>query len=185
MRLGTQRGHLPWWLSISLVIGSGGALAQQDLASDASILPQWHGVWTGSLKNLPLRPDSPQVDVTLEVDVGRDADDGCLIWRSTYFENGEERQVKDYRLCRQDDGRFVLDEQNGIVLELSVFDDVIYSAFQYGERTLVVRHALEGNGMTEEIFFAHPEREPVSEIQSLAGRGLQLIRFVKAEGPGA
>ncbi len=123
--------------------------------------------------------------MTLEVNVGGDADDGCLIWRSTYRENGEERQIKDYRLCRKDDGRFVLDERNGIVLELSVFDDVIYSAFQYGPRTLVVRHAIEGNSMTEEIFFAHPEREPVEQVQSLTGRGMQMIRFSKTTDPDA
>ncbi|MDJ0653563.1 MAG: hypothetical protein QNJ40_05405 [Xanthomonadales bacterium] len=184
IRAHTQKDREPWWFAISLLVLSllsWGALARQEPAGDTSILPRWHGVWTGSLQNLPLRPDPPQVEVILEVGVGDDADDDCLIWRSTYSEGGEQRQVKDYRLCRKDDGRFVLDEQNGIVLELSVFGDVIYSAFQYGERTLVVRHAIDGRSMTEEIFFAHPERDALDQVQPLTGRGLQLIRFVKTK----
>lgn len=142
---------------------------------DASILPAWHGVWRGGLQNLPPREGAPTIDVELKVAVGDDDDDGCLVHRMTYSEAGAVKQVKDYALCRRADGRYVVDEGGGVVLNASVYDNVLYSAFRARNVLLVSREAVNADVFTQEIFFADIDAPSEDSIQSFEGDGLQKL----------
>lgn len=151
---------------------------------DSGFLAGWHGTWRGRLENLPARDGAPPIEVVLEIGVGPDVDDGCLDWRSTYFESGEVRQVKDYRFCRAAD-RYVFDEGAGLELDASIFGDTLYSAFRVNDVQLVTRYRLDGDRLLQEIFFAPASGRKVraageGDIESFAGTGLQRIEFMRS-----
>ena len=63
----------------------------------------WSGTWSGSLVNLtPTAPKAPgaPVEIIREIGPWPDQPGACTVWKTTYREGGQTRQVKDYRLCR-------------------------------------------------------------------------------------
>src|SRR5690606_4991495 len=108
-------------------------------ADDTGFMAAWHGTWRGKLENLPLDDHSSVIEVELEIGIGPEINDGCLSWRSTYFEDGDVRKVKDYRFCRFGD-RYAFDEGDGLELDTSVFGNTLYSAFRVRDVYLVTRH---------------------------------------------
>ena len=138
---------------------------------DAMMFPDWHGTWVGKLENLPEREGAPDVDVSLVISAGPDEADGCLSKTMTYSQSGEVQQVKDYQLCRAEDGSFFTDEGEGIELPASINGGVFYSVFSVGGSILVTREAVEKDSYTQEIIFA-----PESETNTLS--------LPKTETPG-
>jgi len=177
---------LPLALAACAVSGGAHALPGQDAAgaSDEAILPDWHGVWRGKLTSLPPRSGATAL-VTLEIDAGSDPADGCLTWRSTFTSENHAVQVKDYRLCRLADGRHVIDEGRGLELEVFVYDDVMYSAFETHGVTLFSVHRLQGDTMHYDIFVTRGESEPVPGVHSYKGQTVQRTVFQRvAAGTG-
>ena len=64
----------------------------------------WSGTWTGTLVNLPTRPDAPVIEVIRDIGPLPDRPGACTPWKTTYREAGVVRQVKDYALCRDAEG---------------------------------------------------------------------------------
>ncbi|MEM9897835.1 MAG: hypothetical protein AAF742_00480, partial [Pseudomonadota bacterium] len=61
--------------------------------------------------------------------------------------DGQEQQVKDYQLCRLQDGRIVLDEGGGLLLDTLVVDNKMFSGFATGGATLFTVTSLDGDEM--------------------------------------
>jgi hypothetical protein len=160
-----------------LVSGAVGLSAAGEPDPDRNLLPQWHGTWHGRLENLPPRAGAAEVGVELEVGVGDDAADGCLTWRSRFVVAGETMQVKDYSMCRDEQGRFFFDEGGGLVLETSIYGDDIFSAFEARGVMLFSHNRLDGDRMVQDIFFARDTTAPVEGITSFKGSGLQRTMF--------
>ena len=170
-----------------LVSGAVGLLAAGEPGSDQDLLPRWHGTWHGRLENQPTRADADEVTVELEIGAGDDTADGCLTWRSRFVVAGETMQVKDYRMCRDEGGRFFVDEGGGLLLETSVYGDEIFSAFEARGVMLFSHSRLEGDRMVQDIFFARESTAPVEGITSFKGSGLQRTVFERTrevEGRG-
>ncbi len=168
-------------LLILLVLTSQAGASDLDKAGDQHILPAWHGTWRGLLSNLPIRENARKIEVELTISAGEQDEDGCLDWITSYIEAGNVVQTKDYQMCRRQNGEYFLDEGDGLVLETSLFGDVMYSGFKANERFLVDRHELDGDEMLQEIFFAEPGPEPMGIIQALMGKGLQKIEYSRVE----
>ena len=169
---------------LALAICSAGCAHAQtpEEAPDLAMLPAWQGEWIGELTNLPLREGAPDIDVRLEIGVGEDPGDGCLIWRSTYFNSDEILQVKDHKLCRTDEPiRFVLDEGGGIELDLAIFGDTAYSVFQAKDVFLSSHQRIDGDHMVQEIFYAPAKGRTVGEITAYPTKGLQRIVYARAK----
>ena len=147
---------------------------------DHNLLPRWQGTWHGRLENLPPRAGADEVAVELEVGVGDDAADGCLTWRSRFVVAGETMQVKDYRMCRDEQGRFFVDEGGGLVLEASVYGDDVFSAFEAKGVMLFSHSRLDGDRMVQDIYFARESTAPVEGITSFKGSGLQRTVFERS-----
>ncbi|MEM9314115.1 MAG: hypothetical protein AAGA95_05760 [Pseudomonadota bacterium] len=168
-------------LLILWALTSGASGSELDKAGDQHILPAWHGTWRGLLSNLPVRENARTIEVRLTISAGEHEKDGCLDWVTSYIEAGNVMQTKDYQMCRRRNGEYFLDEGGGLVLETSLFGDVMYSGFKANERFLVDRHEIDGDEMLQEIFFAEPGPEPMGIIQALMGRGLQKIEYSRVE----
>jgi hypothetical protein len=156
-------------------------------ASVAAQAPEasWAGTWTGTLVNLPERPGSAPVDVTMEIGEWPAAG-ACTVWRTTYSEHGTVRQVKDYRLCRGEgeDGHYI-DEGDGVKLAARWIGDVLVSPFKVGSTLLVMTVRLRGDILEEEILTV-ADTPANSGIVSLDARAIQRLVFrraAKAGGP--
>ncbi len=146
-------------------------------------LPDWSGTWQGDLTNLPLRPNAPQVDVTMELGPFPTQDSTCTMWRTTYAEAGVVRQVKDYQLCRgtgADD--LYIDEGDDIILTTRWLGDVLVTPFKYDTILLITRMQVRGDVMEQEILTAADE-PAVEGVLPLVPRGIQrlTLRRVTAE----
>ena len=163
------------------------ALSGQAIAGtedpDSDLLAQWHGLWRGSLENLPARDGADEVVVEMEIGRGEGGGDGCLSWRSSFIVAGEVKQVKDYLMCRDQSGRFYLDEGDDLVLETSVLGGEIFSAFEAKGVMLFTHTRLDGDRIVQDIFFARDRVETVEGVASFVGIGVQrttLSRVVRA-----
>ncbi len=57
------------------------------------------------------------VDLLLEIGSYLTANNSCIMWRTTYSENGTIRVIKDYFLCRgYSDNELFIDEGDGLQL---------------------------------------------------------------------
>ena len=97
---------------------------------------KWLGTWTGTLNVFPVKPSSQTVDVTLEI---KSTDvEGTYSWL-TQYKTPERTLNKEYLLRVKDASRglFEIDEQDGIVLSATLFDNELWSFFSVQGSMLV------------------------------------------------
>lgn len=142
------------------------------------------GTWTGTLVNLPGRPDAPVVDVVREIGPLPDRPGACTPWKTTYREGGVVRQVKDYALCRDADGDgWTVDEGGGVRLPARFLGDVLVSAFKYGALILTVRTEMRDGVMEEDIITAD-DRPATEGIVTMRPRSIQRLRLTRRPPSG-
>lgn len=142
-----------------------------------SPIAAWEGKWTGSLKNLPARPDAPQVEVTREIGAFPVADNTCSAWKTTYSEAGTVKQVKDYKLCRgTGSADLYIDEGNGIRLPARLLGDALVSPFKYDNVLLISTMRLRGEVLEEEILTVD-DKPATSGVQPMQAKGIQRLEF--------
>jgi len=97
---------------------------------------KWLGTWTGTLNVFPVKPSSQTVDVTLEIKSTEIA--GTYSW-ITKYKTSERTLVKSYLLREMDPSRglFEIDEQDGIILSATLFDNELWSFFSVQGSILV------------------------------------------------
>lgn len=159
----------------------------QNIAQD---IPQtWLGTWIGELKNFPSRLNAPRVEVRREISqlkVSADQTIACATFRTRYAENGQERAVKEYQLCRDDKQQWFIDEGNDIRLQARWLDGMLVSVFKYGNIVLQSSIRIDVNDhnkepalrMVEEIISSRDEQKN-TEIQSLPVMNLQKLILFK------
>jgi hypothetical protein len=139
--------------------------------------PDLSGKWFGELKNYPLRADAPSVTVRREIERFPEADSACSAFRTTYFENGVERAVKDYKFCRgkgADD--FYIDEGDGTRLTARWLGDALIAPFKYDNLLLVSVMRLRGDVLEEEIFTI-PDSDSHKGVAPLVPKTLQRLEL--------
>lgn len=178
-----NQGALPLW-ALLLIPVTASAADNSSPADDSAILPLWHGVWRGQLENTPV-PLDPSPMVEFVVDVGEDAADGCLTWRSTYSFEGVVDAMKDYRLCADTAHNYRLDEGGGVYLHMSVYGDEMYSAFELsGEKIALFTHTrLIGDQIVHDIYSTKGADEPVPGLETFIGARRQRVIFTRAQNP--
>ncbi|MDX2029800.1 MAG: hypothetical protein SF339_03960 [Blastocatellia bacterium] len=146
-------------------------------AQGGAALGEWEGKWTGTLTNLPIRPDAKSIDVTREVGRFPTADNTCAAFKTTYAEGGVVRQIKDYRLCRgTGPNDLYVDEGGGVKLSAQLIGDVLVSAFKYGNLLLISSARLRGDVMEEDILTV--DDKPAAEgIVTMRARSIQRLEF--------
>ncbi len=110
--------------------------------------PGWLGHWKGELA-VQVKDRPPTVN--MELVIAPLADGSGWEWTIIYGE-GESRQVRAYVLLPGDrPGRYVMDERNGILLDMAFEQGALVSAFEVEGSLLVSREALAGDTIAYRI----------------------------------
>ncbi len=116
---------------------------------------EWAGTYEGELHMFFVgKPDSPTtVSVMLEI-APIDGDAKRLTWRMTYKDPQRGTSVKDYALVKPDSlaaGMYWVDENNGLFISSSYFDNVFYESYSFGEQNFQVRIEHKGDHIVQEL----------------------------------
>ncbi|BDC50637.1 hypothetical protein F183_A29530 [Bryobacterales bacterium F-183] len=142
--------------------------------------PDFSGSWVGELKNYPPRPGAPSVTVKREIGPFPEADNTCSTFKTTYFENGVQRGVKDYKLCRgKGPNDLYFDEGGGVRLDAQWLGDVLVAPFKYDKLLLISLLRLRGDVLEEEIYTV-PDSDSNKGILPLAAKSLQRLELRRA-----
>ena len=169
-------------LCIATVIGLAFSMMTPVHAQD-TLADTWTGRWVGELKNTPARPNAPRVEVIREIGTlseSSTAGTSCAKFSTRYAENGVERGVKEYQLCRDQQKQWFIDEGNGITLQARWLDGMLVSVFKYGKIVLQSSIRIKADGgtntlvMEEEIISSRDEQKP-DEVESLTVLNLQKL----------
>lgn len=107
----------------------------------------WVGRWFGPSTNTA--PGRPPLKFSMGLDIAPDGP-GRWTWTITY--DGQlGSQVRRYHLrsVGDDPARFVIDENNGIVLQATLIDGAIYCPFSLDDQTLTAIYRAVGLGTTD------------------------------------
>lgn len=133
-------------------------------------IKSWAGKYSGEL--VIYKPDGNVAQtVSMVLDIGPTADSTVWTWKTTYNKN----DVRDYVVLIKDasKGKYVLDEKNGILIDLRFFGNKILSCFDVEGYLIYDSHTLVGN----EIIF---ELSSSSEEQATRSGGKDEIPKVKS-----
>ena len=146
-----------------------------------SSTPDWTGTWQGKLLNLPERPNAPSIEVIREIGVFPSEDDTCTVWRTTYKEGGEVRQVKDYKLCRgTDPDDLFVDEGDDIKLTARWMGDVLVTPFKYDD-TLIISTTRVLDGVMWEEHVSMKDQPAIEGIQTMKPGNVQRLVLEKVD----
>ncbi|MES2778763.1 MAG: hypothetical protein V4651_02600 [Bacteroidota bacterium] len=134
-------------------------------------LKTWFGEWKGSLELY--KPDG-SIDKTVPMDllIKPTADSLAVQWRITY----NKQDVRDYSM-RTDDasaGKFVLDEKNGISIDVRRFGNVLLSSFEVQDYQISDSYEMRGVTM---IFTLTSSS---TNIHTRSGKGTEQSPTVKS-----
>lgn len=121
------------------------------LSSDTGPVPfpqGWIGRWEGPLA---IHPQGSMKDVTMALEIGQ-ADSLGWPWTLLYLVDGQEDR-REYFLqpVNSLQGRWQIDERNGIVLGCRYLDRTLWSVFGVEGQLLQARYGLEGEMLRFEI----------------------------------
>lgn len=139
--------------------------------------PDWSGHWEGQLFNYPERPNFPKVEVSMDIGKHPAADNTCSTFRTTYKQDGEVKQVKDYQLCRGTGPEdLFIDEGNGVKLAARWLGDALVSPFRFDSTMLISTMRLIGDVLEHEIL-SFPDTPSSKGVQSLIAKNRQRLEF--------
>jgi len=143
----------------------------------------WVGSWRGEIEMPPARTAAGPV--IMELAIERTDDPDRFGWTIVY-DAPEGRQVRAYELVARNraEGRYAIDERNGIVLEAREFDGVLYSWFSIGGSNILVREALlrGPDGECVEVEFVTAlDRDTVTTGPNAEARSLIPVSVQRAQ----
>ncbi|MBX2827956.1 MAG: hypothetical protein KTR22_07325 [Flavobacteriaceae bacterium] len=130
-------------------------------AQDTSQFPNdYIGVYLGTLQ---IDSERGQQNIPMEFHLTATDTVGRYNYILVYGE-GDKRQERKYTLIEKDleKGIYVVDENNGIILDDKVIDNRMYALFEVGGNLLTTFITFEKNHMVFEIVFAPKDRKNVT-----------------------
>lgn len=142
----------------------------------------WIGSWRGPL--VTRGSSAVAGDVTMEIAIARTADPQRLDW-TVIYDGPQGRQERPYQLVvrNRDEGRYAIDERNGIVLEARFLGDALYTWFATQGSNIVVREQLVRGSDADRIeveFITAVDREVVTTGKDVEVRSLPPISVQRA-----
>lgn len=142
----------------------------------------WIGSWRGPLVTRGI--SAVAGDVTMEIAIAPTADPQRFDWTIVY-DGPQGRQERPYQLVvrSHDEGRYAIDERNGIVLEARMLGEALYTWFAVEGSNIVVREQLVREPGAERIeveFITAVDREAVTTGRDVEVRSLPPISVQRA-----
>ena len=117
------------------------------LVSKAQLPSDWLGHYKGELTSVNLEGKESRFDMELIISEDKDSSYNFTI----IYASGEVRQERAYQLIPDGKNHYLLDEQNGIVLDISQGKDRLVSFFNVQESYLHVCYIFTKKGMRFEL----------------------------------
>jgi hypothetical protein len=116
-------------------------------AQNSDPLQAWLGIWKGKLQIFA--PEGKKQEIPMELHILSTDTIGRYTWKIVY-----DKSDRNYTLIAKDaaKGLYVIDENNGIILENQLFDNTFFSGFEVMENLLACSYRLEGKQLIFEIF---------------------------------
>lgn len=137
----------------------------------------WLGTYTGTMQWYKGSEKKADIPITIEIIATKDSN--SLVWRTSYDSTKliPVKVVKDYKIVWNDSlekGHFLMDEQNGIFLDMRLIDNTIYSCFDVlnqakakTNRLVSIDRLLTKNVLYHEVIsYQEPENKTGNEGQS-------------------
>lgn len=122
-----------------------------------SDLSQWEGEWRGSLDIFNEKGKAQSIPMGLNIL----KDDESWKWQIIYGE-GADQDFRDYRLIpTENPSQFDLDENNGIILRLSLLANTFHSVFEMNGMSLLISYSLEEDQIVFRSLFA-PDTDQIT-----------------------
>ena len=119
-------------LLMTLVMLSCSASKIKSNNRDYKFPDDWYGTYKGTMEWYIGSEKKADIPICIEILAGTDSNQ--IIWRTTYDSTTliPVKNVKDYKIVRNDSiekGHYLMDEQNGIYLDMRLIDNTMYSCF--------------------------------------------------------
>jgi len=147
---------------LCLFIGIGSAIAQD--TATVNFPDDFFGMYTGTLQI-----ESPNGSQSIPMEFHLQATDASETYeyKLVYIFNGE-RQVRAYSLIEQNKatGEYIVDENNGIILDDKVIDNRMYALFEVGDNLLTTFISFEKDHMVFEIAVTNTTKKRVTNADN-------------------
>ena len=122
-------------------------LSLQVFAQSQDPLQQWLGIWKGNL--VIHSPEGKKQEIPMQLHILSTDTIGRYAWTIIY-----DKSPRNYTLIAKDAGKglYVIDENNGIILENQLFANTFFSSFEVMDNLLTCSYRLEGEKIVFEIF---------------------------------
>jgi hypothetical protein len=160
-------------------------------AQSAAFPESWVGTWRGTLTNYG-GADSIKLTVPVVLTIARGKEPGTYRMRHVY-NNDTTRGMKDYTLRTVDApaGRYVTDENNGILIDETWTGGMLVGVFQVGDQVLESRSEIRGDSLVQDLIFwrtvaarttngSGPNGERGAPVLSFRVAGRQRSAFVRS-----
>jgi hypothetical protein len=178
------------WQRAALVVGLT-VLAAPLRAQSAPFPESWVGTWRGTLTNYG-GADSIKLTVPVVLTIVRGNEPGAYRMRHVY-NNDTTRGMKDYTLRTVDAaaGRYVTDENNGILIDETWTGGMLVGVFQVGDQVIESRSEIRGDSLVQDLIFwraaaarttngSGPNGERGAPVLSFRVAGRQRSAFVRS-----
>lgn len=113
-----------------------------------SLLPQeWLGKWKGELKIVTFKGEKT---IPMQLTIQPLAAENRWKWFVEYSE-GKDKMEKQYELYYKEKGKYVLDEKDSVLIEMSLLDNTIYSSFTTQKVMLFSYYSLRDSKLYFEV----------------------------------
>ena len=109
-------------------------------------LDEWDGTYSGKLEIVSVKGKKTEVPMQLKIEK---VNDSLYNWTLIYGDSAQD--VRPYQLKHKDENRFMMDENNGILLDVSLFENELISLFEVQGSILWVNYTLLKKGIEMRI----------------------------------
>jgi len=143
----------------------------------------WEGKWKGTLVNLPTKPGAAPVEVAMEIGAFPTTDNVCSVWKTTFSEAGEVKNVKDYKLCRGTGAADLYIDEGGVRLPARIIGDALVCPFKTDDTLLVSTMRLRGEVLEEEILTVD-DKPAIKGVLPMTAKGIQRLEMRRVPDAG-
>ncbi len=157
-------------VAVLSLISSVALLSQE--GSDPVFPDDFFGIYKGQLE---INSKTGQNTIDMEFHLQPTDSVGKYVYKLVYIAEGN-RQERDYNLIEQnmETGEYIVDENNGIILDDKVLDNKLYSVFEVNGSFLMTLMTFGEDHMVFEIIFSskkdkrvtYPDSDPDTEVIS-------------------
>ena len=137
----------------------------------------WYGTYIGTM-NWYIGSEK-RAEIPIKIEISESNDSNTIIWRTTYDSTKlfPVKNIKDYKIVRKDileKDHYLMDEQNGIYLDMRLIDNTLYSCFDVvneaknqTSRLISLERLLHKNVLYHEVIsYSEPDKKTGNEGES-------------------